>query len=106
MLHDPVAIDELAVHIHADNLVRHRFRSRRLAGTSDLAETLPGILAPLVGIWGEFDTTAGGLANIRARRELFTQAQRGAQFHLLPGVGHWAMYEAPDEVNRLLLGSA
>ena len=71
-----------------------------------LAETLPGILAPLVGIWGEFDTTAGGLANIRARRELFTQAQRGAQFHLLPGVGHWAMYEAPDEVNRLLLGSA
>ncbi len=40
MLHDPAKIDALAVHIHADNLARHRLRSRGMAGSNDLAETL------------------------------------------------------------------
>ena len=75
-----------------------------MAGTNELAENLPRIAAKLVGIWGEYDVTAGGAGSIEARRQLFLAAQPDAEFHVLPDVGHWAMYEAPELVNRLILG--
>jgi pimeloyl-ACP methyl ester carboxylesterase len=104
MLYTPESIDDLAVHIHGDNLARHRFRSRSMAGSNDLAEVLPRIGAQLVGIWGDRDATAGGSDNIEARRALFLAAQSEAEFHVLRDIGHWAMYEAPCEINRLILG--
>ncbi len=103
MLHDPDRIDPPAVYMHGQNLARSRFNSRRLAVTNTLAETLPQISAKLVGIWGDRDATAGGLDNIQARQDLFSAAQSEPRFHVLPGVGHWAMYEAPDLVNKLIL---
>lgn len=103
MIHDPARIDRLALHIHSENLARYRFNSRRLAVTSALADRLREIPARLVGIWGEMDATAGGAANIAARRDMFSAAQPGSGFHVVPGVGHWAMYEAPERLNQLLL---
>ena len=104
MIHQKSLIDPLAIHIHGDNLARFRLRSRGMAGSNELAENLPRITAKLVGIWGEYDVTAGGAVNIEARRQLFLAAQPDAEFHVLPDVGHWAMYEAPETVNRLILG--
>ncbi|QFU75176.1 alpha/beta hydrolase [Halioglobus maricola] len=104
MLHTPGAIDDFAVCIHSDNLARHRFRSRSMARSSDLADILPEIQAQLVGIWGACDATAGGRSNIEARRELFLAAQSGAEFYVVDGIGHWAMYESPERINRLILG--
>ena len=106
MIADPACIDDLALHVHGDNLARHRFRSRKLAGSDDLIRILPEISAPLLGIWGEHDATAGTIAAIRERQRLFLAAQENAEFHILEGVGHWAMYEAPEVVNRLLLGDS
>ena len=106
MLHDPATIDALAIHLHGNNLARHRLRSRGMAGGNELAEILPEISAHLVGIWGEYDATAGGTKNIEARRQLFLKAQANAEFYILPGAGHWAMYERPAEVNRLILAPA
>ena len=103
MFYRPEFIDDLAVYLHGDNLARHRFRSRAIAVSNELAEVLPKIEAPLVGVWGQEDATAGGLAAIDARRDLFQKAQPGAEFHILPNVGHWAMYEAPRRVNQILL---
>ena len=103
MLHKSASIDELAVYIHGDNLARHRFRSRSMAGSNDLAEVLPDIRAHLVGIWGEYDVTAGGRENIERRRQLFLAAQPDAEFHVLADVGHWAMYEVPQTINQLIL---
>jgi pimeloyl-ACP methyl ester carboxylesterase len=103
MLYTPESIDDLAVYIHGDNLARHRFRSRSMAGSNDLAEVLPQISARLVGIWGDRDVTAGGAENIEARRRLFLKAQPDAQFHVLENIGHWAMYETPKVINRLIL---
>jgi pimeloyl-ACP methyl ester carboxylesterase len=104
MLYKPQSVNDLAVHVHADNLARHRFRSRSLAGSNDLADILPAISAHLVGVWGDQDATAGGPANIEERKKLFRAAQADAQFYRLPDVGHWAMYEAPDKLNALLRG--
>ena len=103
MLSSPASIDDLAVYLHGDNLARHRFRSRKLAGSSDLESVLPAISAHMVGVWGSEDATAGGLAAIEQRRELLKACQPEAEFHILEGVGHWAMYEDPGAVNRILL---
>lgn len=103
MLASPAAIDDMAVYLHGDNLAHYRFRSRKLAGSSDLVAVLPNISAELVGVWGSEDATAGGPAAIDQRRELLQQVQPAAEFHVLDGVGHWAMYEAPESVNRILL---
>ncbi|MEP1469875.1 MAG: alpha/beta hydrolase [Halieaceae bacterium] len=103
MLASPAVIDDMAVYLHGDNLARHRFRSRKLAGSADLVAALPNIHADLVGVWGCEDATAGGRKAIEQRRELLQQVQPGAEFHILEGVGHWAMYEAPESINRILL---
>jgi len=96
-------VDELALYCHADNLARHRFNSRRLSLTDDLIQALPAIRGALVGIWGSRDATAGGRPAIEQRRDLLRAAQPDCAFHILDGVGHWAMYEAPDQINHLLL---
>jgi 2-hydroxy-6-oxonona-2,4-dienedioate hydrolase len=97
------SIDELAIHIHDRNLARARFNSRKLSLTDDFLRALPLIKASLVGVWGSRDATAGGREAIGKRRDLFQAAQTGASFHILDGVGHWAMYEAPEAVNQILL---
>ena len=103
MLHSSEYIDDLAVYLHSDNLARFRFRSRKLAKTNELAELLPEIKAPLVGLWGEHDATAGGVEKISARRSLFENAQPRCEFHVVPDAGHWLMYERPKEVSEILL---
>ncbi len=96
-------IDELAICAHGNNLEQHCFNSRKLSLSDDFVQTLPLIQAPLVGVWGSLDATAGGRPNIEKRRELFLSAQPGARFHILDGVGHWAMYEVPELINGILL---
>ena len=97
-----IAVDDLSIYIHGDNLARSRFNSRRLARGDDFLAALPRISARLCGIWGDQDATAGGLAAIAERELLFKRAQPDASFHVLPGVGHWAMYEDPDNFNRIV----
>lgn len=103
MLAAPEAIDDMAVYLHSDNLARHRFRSRKLAGSGDLQRVLPDISAHMIGIWGSEDATAGGREAIEQRRRLLQACQPEAEFHVLAGVGHWAMYEAPSAINDILL---
>ncbi len=98
-------IDELALYAHASNLERGRLNSRPLSRTVELAQALPAMKARLTGIWGSRDATAGGRAALEKRKALFLEAQPDAQFHILSGVGHWAMYEAPEDFNRLLLAA-
>jgi 2-hydroxy-6-oxonona-2,4-dienedioate hydrolase len=96
------SVDDLSVYIHGDNLARSRFNSRRLARGDDFLAALPKISARLCGIWGSEDATAGGAEGIAQRELLFRRAQPGACFHVLPGVGHWAMYEDAERFNRIV----
>ena len=97
-------IDDLAVYLHATNLARARFNSRALSLTDDFLLALPTISGQLVTVWGGEDATVGGPVALRARREIIGDARPDAAFHVLDGVGHWAMYEAPEAINALLLG--
>ncbi len=102
MFSPEAVIDDLAIYLHGENLGRARFNSRALSRTNDFVQALPNLEAECLCIWGSADATAGGEAALAARRAIIESA--GARFQLLPGVGHWAMYEAPVAINALLLG--
>lgn len=101
MFADAGRIDDLAVHLQQENVARARVKSRRFAPLGLLRPVLPRIKAPLGGIWGERDVTA--YPWVDDRRDLLRQAQPGAFFTVIPGAGHWVMYEAADAFNRVLL---
>ena len=95
-------VDGLAVHVHAAYLAQARFNSRRLARGRDFITAIPAIKARLCGIWGSEDATAGGRAAIEARKDLFRRSQANCSFHILEGIGHWAMYEDARVFNRIV----
>jgi pimeloyl-ACP methyl ester carboxylesterase len=58
------------------------------------------IAVPTLYIWGDADDTVGRLA-AEGTRDFVTAPYR---FEVLPGVGHFAVEQAPERVNELLLG--
>jgi 2-hydroxy-6-oxonona-2,4-dienedioate hydrolase len=100
MFHDKSRIDDLAVRLQCENVARARVKSRGFAHMDLLRPVLPQIAAPLGGIWGERDVTA--YPWVADRRGLLRQVQPDAFFAVIPGSGHWVMYEAADAFNRVL----
>lgn len=101
MFADKSRIDDLAVRLQVANVARARVKSRVFAPQNILGPVLPKIAAPLGGIWGERDVTA--YPWVEDRRDMLRGAQPGAFFAIIPGAGHWVMYEAADAFNRVLL---
>jgi 2-hydroxy-6-oxonona-2,4-dienedioate hydrolase len=101
MFADAGRIDDLAIRLQQENVARARVKSRRFAPLGLLRPVLPRITAPLGGIWGERDITA--YPWVDDRRDLLRQIQPDAFFAVIPGAGHWVMYEAADAFNRVLL---
>jgi 2-hydroxy-6-oxonona-2,4-dienedioate hydrolase len=101
MVYDPAAVDDLAMTLHMANMAKARLRSRGIARTSVLAESLKGLPCPLNCIFGEGDVTLHpDIAGIRAYVE---EIHSGAAFHVIPNVGHWVQYEAPEVFIALLM---
>jgi 2-hydroxy-6-oxonona-2,4-dienedioate hydrolase len=99
----PERADDLAVHVQLGNLRRARFRSGAIPDGDALLRALPAIRARLAGIWGERDAFAAPY--IDDRRRTLERFQPGLAFHVVPDAGHWVMYEAPEDVNRILLAT-
>ena len=75
-------------------------KSRGFAHIDLLCPVLPRIAAPLGGIGrGERDITA--YPWVDERRDLLRQIQPDAFFAVVPGAGHWVMYEAAEAFNRV-----
>lgn len=100
MLSQDRAIDELAVTLHADNVVRDRMTARRLIFGDTLLRLLPEIQCPVAGIWGAEDVI------YRGRLELIgnalAHAPRMQQLALVAQAGHWVQYERPSAFNEIL----
>lgn len=101
MFADKGRIDDLAVRLQVENVARARVKSRVFAPQNLLGPVLPRIAAPLGGIWGERDVTA--YPWVEDRRDLLRRAQPDAFFAIIPRAGHWVMYEAAAEFDRVLL---
>lgn len=101
MFADPARIDALALHIQAGNTALHRIKSRPISSTDTLARALRHVPARKAAIWGEQDATAG--AYLSQRRAILHDIDPALDFRVMPGTGHWVMYEAPDAFAALLL---
>jgi 2-hydroxy-6-oxonona-2,4-dienedioate hydrolase len=101
MIADPARIDDLALHLQAENASRGRTKSPPIARTDTLARKLPQVQARFAGIWGERDATA--MDDLPARARLLRGIQPDAPFVVIADAGHWVQFEAPDAFNAALL---
>jgi len=100
MFSHPSLVDELALYIQHRNTEQHRVKSRPISWTDSLARVLREVDAPLKAIWGEKDATAG--THLRQREDILRAIDPNLDFRVMPGVGHWVMYEAPEAFAALL----
>jgi len=100
MLHHPTSADDLAVYIHDTNGARARLNPTPLVLPDKLLGALPRLTVQVDAIWGEFDRPHPDPAVQEAALRRFHPQ---LDFRVIPGAGHWAMYERPEEFNRTLL---
>ena len=101
MFHDPSAADDFALTLHMTNMAKSRLRSRGIARTKVLAESLIDLPCKLNCVFGDSDVTLEpDLEGVRAYVE---EVHPGVDFRVIPAVGHWVQFEAPEAFNRTLL---
>jgi 2-hydroxy-6-oxonona-2,4-dienedioate hydrolase len=104
MLWDEAKVDALALHIQAQNAARSRINSGPFSRGDVLLEPLSRVRAPLLGIWGRHDSTAGGKLN--EVEPILKRTDPRATVAVVEAAGHWVIYEAAETVNMLLLRDA
>jgi pimeloyl-ACP methyl ester carboxylesterase len=97
MLHDPASVDELALHLQATNGRRARLKAEKLVLPDKLLRILPRVSVQLDAIWGEHDRPHPDPA---AQESVLRRFHPQLDFRVIPGAGHWAMYENPASFNH------
>ena len=100
MMSDDSKIDALAIHLYAQDLRLSRIRPGSLLAQRD-HYLVAKIQTPTIVIAGALDPV--GHPSVEAQAAEFMAARPDAHMHILRDTGHWAMYEAPEAVNELLL---
>lgn len=101
MVWDRARIDDWAVDMQVSNVARTRFDSRRLSWADGTPDLIGQLGCPVMVVYGEHDAAA--IPPIAERLARCRAARPDAHTHVIPDCGHWAMYEAPEMVNRLML---
>ncbi len=100
MVHDPAAIDDLAMTLHMANMAKARLRSRGIARTSVLADSLVGLPCRLNCIFGECDVTLH--PDLAGVRDYVREIHPDVDFRVIPNAGHWVQFEAAGAFNAVL----
>ena len=101
MLYRLDAITDLALRLHAANVVRDRMKKRRLARTDALARALPALESPVYAIYGREDVLFRN--QTQALRSALQQAKNYQGLTLVEAAGHWVQFERADAFNTALL---
>lgn len=102
MLWDKTLIDDWATEMQYRNVERTRFDSRRLSWADGTPDCVARLHCPVMIVYGEHD--AACIPPIAERIARCRAVKPDLESHILPDCGHWAMYEAPDRVNDLMIG--
>jgi pimeloyl-ACP methyl ester carboxylesterase len=94
-------IDDLAVYIQRENTSHRRLKTDDITKSHPLRPILDELDRPVVGIWGERDSTIGPF--MHERLDLFRELGPRFTAHTISDAGHWLQYEAADRFNELLL---
>ena len=100
MLWDAARIDPLALHIQSHNAARSRINSGPFSRGDVLLEPLSRVKAPVDGIWGRHDPTAGG--RLGEIGPILRRTDPRAEFLIVEDAGHWVIFEQPGAVNARL----
>lgn len=101
MVHDPEAADDLALTIQTDNMAKARLRSRGIARTSVLADSLRDLPCRLNCIFGDKDTTL--YPDLAGICDYVEEIHPAAPIRVIPNAGHWVQFEAWETVNAMLM---
>ncbi|MGD1923084.1 MAG: alpha/beta fold hydrolase [Paracoccaceae bacterium] len=101
MLWDKALIDDWAIDMQKRNVERTRFDSRRLSWAHGTPGCVDQLSCPVMILYGEHD--AACIPPIEERIARCRAVNPDLVSHILPDCGHWAMYEASDRVNALML---
>ena len=99
MMSNRDAIDDLAVQLYGEDLRKARLRPIALMDNRDDAILLK-LRTRTICIAGEFDPIAS--PSVEAQMAALRAARPDAETHIMPGIGHWAMYEGAQAMNALL----
>lgn len=99
MLYDPRHADSLALTVYEQACLQTRFRSKDVSLAGNLAALLKSAEVEPLLLWGTQDVTA---ADPQAFSDQLNAQHVHHSFGLIPDAGHWAQFEAADEVNRRL----
>ena len=100
MIGNPDRADDLAVYVHMHNIRRARFKSGTIPQSDALLRALPQVRARITAVYGGRDAFVG--AFVHERRRILASVQPDLDFRVIPGAGHWLVYEAADEVNAMV----
>ena len=98
MIYADEQIDPFAMGIHTYSCIHTRFKSRGISGRGLLGPALETYGGDTYIIWGEHDITC----TPEYLMDHMIKDQPGRHGVILPDVGHWVNYEAPEPVNTLL----
>lgn len=101
MINDERKIDDDAVALQAENVRQARFRSREFAATDEVRQGLAEIKVPVRAIWGEKDVVAR--PSVDAVLAVLREHHPELLAKVIPGAGHWVMYEEPEAYTAALM---
>ena len=99
---DRASVTDEAVDLHAENVRRSRFDSRKVSAGGTLLPDLAALRdCRVLVLWGEHDDSPFRPAELLLGE--IRDACPAAAIHRIPDAGHWSAYENAAEVNRLML---
>ena len=87
------SVDDLAIHVQAENAPRVRIDTRPVTASHPLRGMLFDLDCPISGIWGMRDPTIGPY--MQDRRDLMAELWRPNAIRVIEDAGHWVQYERP-----------
>jgi 2-hydroxy-6-oxonona-2,4-dienedioate hydrolase len=101
MIANPARIDDLAIHLQAENIAKARFRSRAFAPTDEIKRMLPEVAAPLGTVWGDRDQIC--IPDVESRLQVLRGIDPNIVIRVVADAGHWSMYEQPEAFRAALM---
>ena len=101
MIYKEELIDDLAIATQMSNVSQMRFDSRPLSWSGQMADYLGALSSPVIFISGDHDRSAH--PSVENRFQQCRATCPNIRLQIIPDCGHWAQYEKPDTVNRMLI---